>query len=153
MTLGLIPKELHKASQDLIDKHPGMGKYWEKVHAMALEESMVRDFMGRARFLMGIDEEEKKRAASNHPIQGGAAEYLNTTVVATEEAAPWSYLTYTCHDYLGRGTTLNKLDELDAIMKEEAERPRKMVTVYGNEIEVCVPFAMDDRKIGDDYSW
>lgn len=153
MTLGLLQKELHEASQALIDKHPGMGKYWEIVHEQALRDSLVRDFMGRARFLMGIDDEEKKRAASNHPIQGGAAEFLNTTVVSTEVAAPWSTLTYTCHDYLGRTAHVDKLDELDRIMQYEAELPREITTVYGNVVNVSVPFAMDDRKLGSDYTW
>lgn len=141
--LGLPIARVNAASQRWADTHTALIAYWDNVHTLAVNERCVRTVFGRPRRLLNPDIERVKRAASNHPIQGTAADFLNFTVLGVADRAPYSYLVLTCHDSIKFGAPLEHASDLWRIVKEEAERPRD---VYG--VDVSIPFEDEYLKIG-----
>jgi DNA polymerase I-like protein with 3'-5' exonuclease and polymerase domains len=139
--LGLAVVELIAAGRRWMALHIGLERFWDDVKTQVETAKLVRTPFGRPRRLLHYDMEKAKRAGLNHPMQGGAADFLNGTIIYCLERAPWARLVYTCHDYLAIGCPVERADETEAILKQEAERPRRI-----GQHDLVVPFALSKRK-------
>lgn len=139
--LGLSVDELVGAGQRWMAAHAGLEVFWDQVKTQVEQSRLVRTPFGRPRRLLHFDLEKAKRAGLNHPAQGGAADFLNSTIIGVLNRAPWAGLAYTVHDYAAFRCAEKHVEELTRIVKEEAEKPRRI----GN-YDLVIPFAMDKPK-------
>ncbi len=78
--LPLTFSQFSQAIDRWMDAHPAYSEWKERTISEALQERQISNFRGRVRQLMGSEKDIPKQAL-NTPVQGGAAEIMNESMV------------------------------------------------------------------------
>lgn len=146
--LGLDGKRLKQIHQAYLAAHPWIVAYWAKSDRLAAETGYTRTFMGRKRRSMVWQRgkplpESVKRELANHPLQGGVADILNTTLIEIKRACPDARVVFTRHDSACIGCPATKADEYEQKIRHIVERE---FTINGQN--VTFPATFKERRKG-----
>jgi uracil-DNA glycosylase family 4 len=119
--LGLTGSKLVDASNRYLSAHPAMSAWRAEIAATVNKSHEVRTWTGRRRRLLG-DGNAALREAYNHPMQGGAADILNLTIINICAKLPYATVVYTMHDAATIEVPAVYSMEAMAIIKAEVER-------------------------------
>jgi len=119
--LGLDGPKLVAASNRYLTAHPAMSRWRSELAASVSRSHEVRTFTGRRRRLLG-DGNSALREAYNHPLQGGAADILNLTLISICSKLSYASVVYTMHDAATIEVPVHMLSEAMGIIKTEVER-------------------------------
>lgn len=134
--LGLNGSKLVDASSRYLAAHPAMARWREGVAVQVRSTGVSRTFMGRRRRLLSTGP-AALREAYNHPLQGSAADVLNTTVIAIHRRLAYATMVYTMHDACTWEVPEAKVSEAAAVIKAIAEQPWDV-----NGVKVVIPVKM-----------
>lgn len=92
--LNMDVERLEAAINAYLDVHHWIREFWARCDYEVEHDGLVRTFMGRPRRLETGGMNARKRAASNHKLQGAVADIYITTALAVKAKAPWARLMY-----------------------------------------------------------
>ena len=121
VALGVPTGKLVQSSRELILAHPSWQEYWDDVGNQAVNEWVVRNWMGRKRKLMSKQPKNRFREGVNFPIQSTVSDLLNKTLRDVKARAPWCRLMFTIHDSFYMQCKAERAEELQGIVLECAE--------------------------------
>ena len=139
---GLTAEQLIRASQNWINAHVAIKRFWSSIERTALRNRQLRTFLGRRWNFLGHDLKRIQRQMADFPMQGAVADIMNLTLIRIKETLGSSVrLSYTMHDSLKLQVRKTSAFDIEvATIKAIAESPWEI-----NGLDISFPVEMHVR--------
>lgn len=140
--LNMDVERLEAAINLYLSMHPAIPEFWARCDYEVEHDGLVRTFMGRPRRLESDGLNARKRAASNHKMQGGVADIYISTAIKVKAKAPWARLMYGKFDSMWWQVPNERRVEFAAIYAPIVEREFDL----GNGVRMAFPASFKIRE-------